>query len=307
MKNSQQSNLTESAHFTRIEGILGYIHAHIDQPLTVELLAEKSCWSRWQLQRIFLKETKQTVAQYVREIKLSQAAEQLLLSTDRVMDIALDCGFNSEVSFTRSFKQLFHNSPSAYRKRGQYIGLKSPLISTIPVHQAYEIKKRMLQIRFEHAPAFHLYGVFGQIQGLFSEQPNYAEMVPAIWQQMIDMTGLKLPFKSPMMGIIDTRGNSRKFSFPYWAGHEVEQETASVLATENTLYVPEQTYAVIPHTGLIIHLDLTLQWFLSTWLPQSNYQAVEGFDLEIYQANFDIENNESTMEYWIPIQPKETK
>lgn len=304
MKNSDQSKIIETAHFTRIERILDYIHTHIDLPLTVESLAKKSCWSRWQLQRIFLQETKQTVAQYVREIKLSLAAEQLLLGKDRVMDIALNCGFNSEVSFNRSFKQLFLCSPSAYRKRGQYIGLKTPLISTMPMYQAYEIKKRLLQIRFEHVAAFQFYGVCGQIQGLFSNQPNYSEVIPLIWQEMVNFTGIKPPFKGPVMGIVDTRHNNNESSTPYWAGYKVIDEDISNLVAKNLLYVPEQTYAVIPHTGLVTHLDLTLQWFLSTWLPQSNYQSVEGFDLEIYQAGFDIDSNQSTMECWIPIQLK---
>ena len=55
-------------HFTRIERVLDYIHAHLDQPLSLEQLAEQSCWSRWQLQRVFLHETGQTVAHYVREL-----------------------------------------------------------------------------------------------------------------------------------------------------------------------------------------------------------------------------------------------
>lgn len=304
MKDNQHGEIENSVHFTRIERLLDYIHAHIDQTLTVELLAEKSCWSRWQLQRIFLKETKQTVAQYVREIKLSHAAEKLLLDKERVMDIALNCGFNSEVSFIRAFKQLFHCTPTAYRRRGHRIGLKTPIMSTIPVHQAYEIKKILLQIRFEHALSFHFYGVCGQIQGLFSEQPNYAEVIPTIWHQMANFTGLKPPFKSTVMGIIDTRKNGDSSSTPYWAGYKVEKEQLIGLATSNILHVPEQTYAVLPHTGPVHHLDLTLQWFLSTWLAQSNYKSAEGFDLEIYNPSFDVHNVESTMECWIPILPK---
>jgi len=302
MKNKQPTIREDSAHFTRIERVLDYIHTHIDQPLTVELLAEKSCWSRWQLQRTFLKETKQTVAQYVREIKLSLAAEQLLLDKIRVMDVALNCGFNSEVSFIRAFKQLFKCSPSAYRKRGQRIGLKTPLISTMPVHQAYEIKKRLLQIRFEHAPAFHFYGVSGEIQGLFSTNPNYSEVIPTIWKSMVDFTGLIPPFNKTVMGVIDTRNSHHHRATPYWAGYVVSRDKVADLVPDNILTVPEQTYAVIPHTGSVRHLDLTLQWFFSTWLAQSNYHSVEGFDLEVYQAGFDTHNNESTMECWIPVQ-----
>jgi AraC family transcriptional regulator len=304
MKKTYPIELTESAHFTRIERILDYIHAHIDQPLTVEILAKKSCWSRWQLQRIFLQETNQTVAQYVREIKLSLAAEQLLLKKDRIMHIALNYGFNSEISFNRAFKKLFNCTPSAYRKRGQCIGLKTPIISAMPKHKAYEIKKRLLQIRFENLQPFHFYGVHDQIQGLFSNQPNYNEVIPRIWKKMTSMTGISPPFKQSVMGIIDTRSNTNTSSSAYWAGYKVSAEEANKLAKENILHIPEGTYAVIPHTGLVTHLDLTLQWFLSTWLPQSNYQPIEGFDLEIYQADFDIHNNESTMECWIPIQSK---
>jgi AraC family transcriptional regulator len=294
--------VTENTHFTRIERILDYIHTHIDQPLTVESLAQKSCWSRWQLQRTFLKQTNQTVAQYVREIKLSLAAEQLLLSKDRIMDIGLNCGFNSEVSFTRSFKQLFDCSPSAYRKRGQSIGLKTPLISTMPVYQAYEVKKRLLQIRFEHLDAFDFYGVCGQIQGLFSNQPNYAEVIPTIWQKMASDTNQKPPFAKPVMGIVDTRINGSMTQ--YWAGYQVTKEELLQLPQASVLHIPAQTYAVIPHRGPIKHLDSTMQWFLTHWLPESHYQSVDGFDLEIYQAGFDIHNNESMMECWIPIQLK---
>lgn len=308
MKNSSQDQTVDSIHFTRIELILDYIHTHIDQPLTVELLAKKSCWSRWQLQRTFLKETNQTVAQYVREIKLSLAAEQLLLGKNRVMDIALDCGFNSEVSFTRAFKQLFQCSPSAYRKRGHRIGLKSPLITAMPVHQAYEIKKRLLQIRFEFAESFDFHGVSGRIEGLFSKDPNYSETIPLIWQEMVDVMQIQPPFKKTLMGIIDTRHNPldsvQDSSNIYWAGYKVNTEEFDNVAVENRLHIPEQTYAVIPHTGLVTHIDLTLQWFFSTWLPQSNYESVEGFDLEIYQKDFDVHSNESTMECWIPIKPK---
>jgi AraC family transcriptional regulator len=78
------------------------------------------------LQRVFLHETGQTVAHYVRELKLSMAAEALLSTRLRVLDVALDHGFGSEVSFSRAFKQQFGCSPLAYRKRGLRLGCARP-------------------------------------------------------------------------------------------------------------------------------------------------------------------------------------
>ena len=45
------------SQLTRIERVLDYIHANLDLPLALAELAEQSCWSRWQLQRVFLHET----------------------------------------------------------------------------------------------------------------------------------------------------------------------------------------------------------------------------------------------------------
>ena len=66
------------------------------------------------------------MAHYVRELKLSQAAEALLSGRQRVLDLALCYGFGSEVSFSRAFKQQFGCSPLAYRKRGLRLGLRTP-------------------------------------------------------------------------------------------------------------------------------------------------------------------------------------
>ncbi len=105
-----------SISFERICKLLDYIHNHLDQPLTLDELAQQSCWSRWQLQRVFQSKTGLTVANYVRELKLSTAAETLLADSSRVIDIAVSLGFNSEISFSRAFKQHFGVSPRDYRK-----------------------------------------------------------------------------------------------------------------------------------------------------------------------------------------------
>ena len=146
------------SHFTRIERVLDYIHTHLDEPLSLEQLAEQSCWSRWQLQRVFLHETGLTVAHYVRELKLSLAAEALLSSRQRVLDLALIYGFGSEVSFSRAFKQQFGCSPLAYRKRGVRLGLRTPLVrAPMPLASM----PRLVQVRVESRPGFTLQGIKG--------------------------------------------------------------------------------------------------------------------------------------------------
>lgn len=302
---SEKNCPSENPRLTRIERVLDYIHSHLDEPLSVAQLAEKSCWSRWQLQRVFHSETGHNVAQYVRELKLSMAAEQLLTSRRRMVDIALECGFNSEVSFNRAFKQMFQCAPGAYKKRGQRTGLRTPLKATLPLPQALAVKKRLLQIRVETRPEFCIEGVSGQIQGLFSPQPDYSHSVPTIWAQLQNRTDSNIPTGQPAIGVIDTRQPAHDASYlPYWAGFETLTPLRnSALPPLEMLTVPAQEYAVIPHVGPIRALDQTLHWFIAGWLPESRYRGVDGFELEIYPPGFEAGSDNAAMEYWLPITP----
>ncbi|MFM5508382.1 helix-turn-helix domain-containing protein [Aeromonas rivipollensis] len=283
-------------HFTRIERVLDYIHTHLDQPLSLEQLAEQSCWSRWQLQRVFLHETGQTVAHYVRELKLSLAAEALLSSRQRVLDLALNHGFGSEVSFSRAFKQHFGCSPLAYRKRGLRLGLRTPLVRA-PMPLASP--PRLVQVRVESRPGFTLHGVRGEIRGLFAKAPDFQQTVPAIWGAWREAGG-RLS-SSELLGVVDVSGAGERL--PYWAGVAAEEgsEPGPGLAR---LRVPSQEYAVLGHLGPISQLGQSLNWFILHWLPSSGYRGLDGFELERYAPGFDGQQPDASMEYWLPIAPR---
>ena len=71
------------------------------------------------LGRLFKKEMGVSFSEYKNECRLEQA-ESMLLSTDiRVIDIALDCGFNNISYFNRLFQKKYGVSPSEYRNKNK--------------------------------------------------------------------------------------------------------------------------------------------------------------------------------------------
>jgi AraC family transcriptional regulator len=295
---------SEPAHFTRIERVLSHIHQHLDEPLSVTELAALSCWSRWQLQRVFQSETGLTVAAYVRELKLSQAAVALLGGRDRILDLALRHGYDSEVSFSRAFKQQFGCSPLAYRKRGVRVGLRQPISQLGPRGLG---EGKWLQVRVETRPAFSLLGLRGEIRGLFAEQPDFQQQVPAIWQRVQALPGGEQLHGEPLLGVSDLRVHQDEaHRFPYWAGIELPESQPDeplILAGAELLRVPSQTYGVVTHRGPIALLPHTLSWFIEQWLPQSGYRGLDGLELEVYPANYQGKAPEASMSYWLPIVP----
>jgi AraC family cel operon transcriptional repressor len=63
----------------------------------------------------------------VRAARLEYAAVQLRTTSDSILDIALDCGFENASYFTRSFKQQYGHTPRAYRQG--YAAIGSPIAS----------------------------------------------------------------------------------------------------------------------------------------------------------------------------------
>jgi len=292
--------MTQNTTFNRIEKALDYIEAHISEPLSVESLSDLSRWSRWQFQRVFRNATGLSVAQYVRELRLSKAAEMLITSKERHLDIALNCGFTSEISFNRAFSQFFGYPPGEYRKRGIYSGVRTPIKVTTRMHYIYDFDPQFLQIRIETKPEFQILGVNGQINGLLSENPDFLTKVPQIWQKLSPAIQVDSLQHLSAIGVIDTsRVSSFSDSLTYWAGTEPSPE----LSSENTalLTIPEQRYAVIPHKGCISELHKTLNWVLHCWLPDSDYRGANGYELELYGKNYDPFSPDAYMEFWLPV------
>ncbi|WP_165311773.1 AraC family transcriptional regulator [Vibrio ziniensis] len=293
-----------SASFQRVCKLLNYIHSNMEQAFSLDELAQQSCWSRWQLQRVFQSETGISVAHYVREIKLSAAAESLLTGSERIIDIAIGLGFSSEMSFSRAFKQHFGVSPRVYRKQGKRYGLRTPLLtsfSSLDAHQPeHHLSPQLIEVRVETYSDFHCYGVIGDIRGILSSQPNFSQQVPELWQRLYHIVPDVKQY--PLTGVIDvTCASSNGNNLRYLAG---VTESIQISAVDiEQLTIPAQTYAVIKHRGPVSALAQTLEWFIFHWLPQSDYRGVDGFELERYPQGYDCEKQDAEMEYWLPILP----
>ncbi|WP_261843482.1 AraC family transcriptional regulator [Aliamphritea ceti] len=290
---------TSPPQIARIQRALQYIEENLDQQLTVDNLAELSCWSRWQFQRVFDRETGMSVAQYVRGIRLSTAAKLLLTTKLRQLDIALNCGFESEISFNRSFRKEYGCPPGKYRKRGEFQGLRQPLSLSRPDRLKPELPPKLLQVKIETRPATKLYGVCGHIDGLFSETPNYDQKVPEIWTKLARCVPIDAFCHFDNIGVINLNAEEATSNLPYWACFKNPAEDLCSLL--QCVEIPEQTYAVIPYRGHVKNVDKTLEWFLCNWLPESGYKGENGYELEVYGRNFDPQCADAYMEYWMPV------
>ena len=108
------------SHPEIISTLIEWIDEHIDQPLNIDVVAKKSGYSKWYLQRMFRTVMRQSLGEYIRQRRLSMAAEALRNTRRPIFDIAMDHGYVSRV-----FRREYDITPTDYRLQTRVAGLAS--------------------------------------------------------------------------------------------------------------------------------------------------------------------------------------
>jgi AraC family transcriptional regulator len=101
----------------RVTRAVRSIDQHPETSLALDTLARDAGLSVYHFLRTFERLTGVTPHQYLVRARLREAAIQLSAGRDRVLDIALDCGFGDVSNFNRAFRAEFGVNPRAYRDR----------------------------------------------------------------------------------------------------------------------------------------------------------------------------------------------
>ena len=100
-----------------IDSVTKWILQNLDQRLSIDDIAEKSGYSKWYLQKLFARYHNETLARYIRKKKLVSCVAELKYSNAPIISLAVKYHFESQQSFTRSFKQVMGCTPLFCRKR----------------------------------------------------------------------------------------------------------------------------------------------------------------------------------------------
>lgn len=114
-----------------IHQIIDYLENRLTEELHYEDLYRTMGYSKFHLTRKFKTRTGLTISDYYLKRRLSDAASDILNSTQKIIDIAYRYNFNSDAHFSRSFKKEFRITPRQYRNREKFIVLTKKIISKL--------------------------------------------------------------------------------------------------------------------------------------------------------------------------------
>lgn len=95
---------------------LALLHEKPAEPWTLERLGEEAGLSRSSLHERFVHFIGQPPMQYLAQWRMQLAAAQLRDTDAKLIEIALDVGYESEAAFSRAFKRAVGESPGSWRR-----------------------------------------------------------------------------------------------------------------------------------------------------------------------------------------------
>ncbi len=110
-----------------LENCLNFIESNLDKKLSLEDLALETGFSKFHLHRVFKSLTGETIIDYINARKLTTSIDDLLNSNKRILDIALDYGFEYEQSYIRAFKSKFEATPHKVRNENISVILREKI------------------------------------------------------------------------------------------------------------------------------------------------------------------------------------
>lgn len=117
-----------------VRAMQDYIKRNIQyQDFCLDKMYERIGYSKRHADRLFIEFLNITPIAYVRKIRLTTCSKEILDTDKRIIDIAIEAGYDSHEGFTRAFEAAFKISPKEYRKNPKAI----PLFLQYPIKSYY--------------------------------------------------------------------------------------------------------------------------------------------------------------------------
>ena len=265
---------------------------YLEQQLTGEVdmkrFQQLSGYSYPLFSRIFFIMADMTLAEYLRNRRLSEAVTDLRETTEKVIDIAMKYGYDSADAFSAAFKKFHGATPSEVRNGKAY-----RVFPRLQLSLKITGGKNM-DIKIQKKPAFTVAGVL--LEAIENSQ------CPSAWEQLYAYHS----FES-----IESLGSGQSFGvcsdvkegeiINYMAAYDVTDKAKAEELGLSIKDISEAEYAIVPVNGAIpTSIQHAWKYVLEIFFPETGYRHSGAPDFEVYTEG-DMSLPDYQMELWIPV------
>jgi AraC family transcriptional regulator len=280
----------------RLNQSVSYIEDNLDGKIDYDQASRIACCSTYHYQRMFSYIAGIPLSEYIRRRRMTTAAFELQNSRRKVIDIAMQYGYDSPTSFNRAFQSVHGISPSAARVEGAALKAFPRINFSISIKGDAE-----MNYRIEKKEAFRIVGVKEHFDMNLEEA--FAQ-VPLFWQKTIEaglMPAVLELLNQPPLGLLGVSTSVSGNDFDYYIATATDKHAPEGMSE---FEVPACTWAIFESVGAMPHAIQNLQKRIITeWLPTSGFEYANAPDIEVYPKG-DQQSPQYRCEVWLPVVKK---
>ena len=270
-----------------IAKIIELIESNLDnKELNICFLSNKVFVSPYYLQKIFYLIIGKTIGSYIRERRLTEAGTDIKKG-EKVLDVAIKYGYESQESFTRAFKK-FHGVNPGVAKKGV-------IIACLPAINLKNLKQGEINmdIKIEKEKAFSVIVKTKK----FNEETSF-ENVPKFWDEYYEKRYQNVV--PPMLGICINNTGSLEFEYGIGSLKEYCNEIPEGFKEIN---IPENLWGKFYTEGKMPTAIQNLWKEVIHWVQNSEYEIAANYDFECYSEG-DTDSDDYVSGIWVALKDK---
>lgn len=276
-----------------LEKAINYIESHLYEDIDLSSISKEAGYSLYHFHRIFKSTTGDSLKDYIRKRRITEAAKELVYTDKPIVDIGIKYGYESREAFSRAFEKVYGRNPSEVRNSKSLYLIREPMNFDYMMFR-YKLAKEGLTPLFRKLSERYVVGKKAEMK---ADGSNLQD-IPLLWSKWYcEKEGEKITdrkYADECMGIcILSDGDV----FDYMIGHEVT--SVNHIPEGMDIYRLEPSiYAVFRILGPITEsVQKTWDHIYSVWLVESEYEHAGTHDIEYYYYN----QGDLTADLYVPV------
>ena len=288
---------------TQMNKAMRYIEENLMGEIDFGEMSRIACCSEYHFRRMFSFLAGMPLGEYIRRRKLSIAAILLDVDENKIIDIALQLGYNSPDAFSKAFQAMHGILPSSVKKGNIILKAFPPMTFQLTIKGGNEMDYRIVE-----KDAFKIVGLKKRITLIF-EGTNH--QIDSIVQGLTaeNIKELKSLCDIEPKGMLSVSTN---FSERTVEGSKLDQYVGVATTKEasdqwDVLEVDAANWAVFTAIGEFPkELQDTWARIYSEWFPTSGYELTGGPEI-LWNESPDTSKSNYKSEIWIPVRKSDLK
>ena len=257
--------------------LMFYIYTHIETDINLDELADHFKINKFYMHKIFKEVFGRNIYESIKSIRLQKASNLLLTNKySTISEVANECGYSSQTSFIRAFKERFSMTPNKWRKGG-YKTYSHTILLQSPRALASTASFEVIQPKIVKMPQMNAY---------YIRHRGYGDKTKLTWQkiqtwiyqnELKDYTQISLFHDNPTITPLE--------ECHYVACVVVNEEAELKDQRLPKFNISDGVYAKFDLEGTRGDLLKFIHWVYHEWLPKSEYQTTTKPPYAIYHKN----------------------